>query len=169
MIIIYIFGGLLLLFLLLTVLVPGSFKLSRTREVSCSTQQLVAFVSDFKNYAEWNPWLSRDETIQIDITGRAGQVGHALSWKGKRTGAGKMEITAVNEHSISWLIHYQKPWASTGKDEWTLKPTTNGKCEITWVHEGNLPWPFARLMGGFIRRNLAYQHNAALENISNRL
>lgn len=169
MIIIYIFGGLLLLFLLLTVLVPGNFKLSRTRELSCSSQQLLAFVSDFNNYSEWNPWLSRDETVQIELTGTAGRVGHALSWKGKRTGAGKMELTALNDHSISWFIHYQKPWSSTGKDEWTIKSLATGNCEVTWKHEGNLPWPFARLMGGFIRRNLAYQHNAALENIAKNL
>lgn len=168
MIIIYIFGGLLLVFLLLTLLAPGRFQLLRTGEVGCSTQQLLSFVADFNNYSEWNPWLTRDDSVKITIDGQPGKPGHSLSWKGRRTGSGKIELVSLNENSIHWLIQYEQPWKTRGNDLWNIKQLAPGKCEISWQHEGNLPWPFARLMGGFIRRNLGYQHKTALENLGSK-
>ena len=165
MITIYVFGGLLLLFLLLTLLAPAQFTLLRTGEVSCSPQQLLKFVSNLDNYSAWNPWLMRDESVQINITGSVAQAGHQLAWKGKKTGAGKIELLSVNENAIEWLIQYERPWKTTGSDQWTIKPTAADKCEITWKHQGRLPWPFARIMGGLIRRNLAYQFETALRNV----
>lgn len=165
MIFIYVFGGLLLLFLLLTLLAPGRFVVERKAELAASAQAVSQIIADFHRYTEWNPWMTRDETVQISVSGAAATAGHCLSWKGKKTGSGEIVLQSANDSAIHWLIHYTKPWKMKGEDRLSLRSTGANKVEISWQHRGQLPWPFARLMGGFVRRSLGYQFESAFENL----
>lgn len=165
MIFIYVFGGLLILFLLLTLLAPGRFVVERKAELNGSPQQILQILADFNRYTEWNPWMTRDETVQIGISGSAATVGHSLTWKGKKSGAGEIVLQSANDSAIHWLILYTKPWKMQGEDRLQLRSTGPNQTEISWQHRGQLPWPFARLMGGFVRRSLGYQFESAFENL----
>lgn len=166
--VIYIFGGLLLLFVLLTLLAPSVFRINKSRQVDCTVQTLLSYVADFNNYSEWNPWLTRESNINTTISGAPGRAGHSINWEGKITGKGSIELIALKQDSVEWLINYEKPWKTTGKDLWTVRNMGGDQCEINWVHEGRLPWPFARLMGGFVRRSLSIQFEKALDNLGNK-
>ena len=165
MIFIFVFGGLLLLFLLLTLLAPGHFVVERKADLNGNPQQILQIIRDLNRYTEWNPWMTRDETVQIIVNGTAGTAGHRLGWKGKKTGAGEIVLQSANDSTIHWLIHYTKPWKMKGEDRISLRSSGDNKVQISWQHQGQLPWPFARLMGGFIRRSLGYQFESAFENL----
>ncbi len=166
MIIVYSFGGLLLLFLILTLLAPKKFVVQRQSVIQASPHQIIGFLSNLNNYTNWNKWLLADTSVQVQVNDTPGTDKHNLTWSGKAVGKGNIRLIEIHPSKLSWSIQYQKPWNLSAIETWELKAKGAAQTEVTWKQEGNLPWPIARIMGGYIRRSMGFQYDSAFENLN---
>jgi hypothetical protein len=165
MIIVYIFGGLILLLLILAAFMPKTFNVEKTIIVNCPVAHVKSKVSDLNHYKVWNPWQQMDKTSTNLITGTPHTPGHRYAWKGKKIGEGQLTLRDADSKHLHFDLEFFKPWKSSAKDNWLFENWGTDETKITWQNSGGLPWPIARLMGPMISKNLNQQFAQGLVNL----
>ena len=96
-------------------------------------------LKNFKNWPHWSPWIVMEPDATLTYSDRQGQVGATYGWSGVLIGSGSMELLEVNEHKLSMVIHFLKPFKSTANVGFHLLEE-DGSTKVTWYMDGNLPF-----------------------------
>lgn len=115
------------------------FEIEESVKIDKSLGGVRPFVADFAKWPEWSPWIYMEPDALVTPTGRAGEPGHAYSWKGKIVGAGNMQITRSTETEIDMNLQFTEPFKSKSKVFFELR-TDGQKTEVTWKMKGSLPF-----------------------------
>src|SRR3954468_10394147 len=82
-----------------TYFLPSHYQISNSIEINKPVDVVYAQVADYNNWKAWGPWIEMEPDAKITLAGNPAEVGHSMSWDGKKLGEGSMTIAAVNPHS----------------------------------------------------------------------
>lgn len=109
---------------------------SRSTVVNAPVEKLFNTLNDFNTWTSWSPWLIMDPNAKVDVR----DDNKYYSWEGPRTGSGNMAITTeVENQSIDYDLTFLKPWKSTAKVKFELKPK-DGSTEVRWLMDSSMPF-----------------------------
>lgn len=128
----------LVVFLLIVVLLqPAEFRISRTAVIPAPPAAVFAQINDFHQWNDWSPWAKLDPNAKNSFDGPASGVGAKFAWSGNNeVGEGTMTITESKPNeSVGMKLDFVRPFAATSMTQFTLKPVDGGTA-VTWSMSG---------------------------------
>jgi uncharacterized protein YndB with AHSA1/START domain len=126
--------------------VADIFKVERSTVIEAPPETVFPFINDFHQWALWSPWEKIDADLAKTFSGAEAGPGAVYEWSGKKTGAGRMEITAATPSTMIKIdLQFLRPFKQRNQTEFSLRPSGTG-AEVTWTMTGahNL---MSKLMG----------------------
>lgn len=155
-------GVLILIILVLPVMLPSKFSMSRSIEIDAPVATVFTKLTDLNEYVKWNPFPEGDPTNTTEVTGVG--IGSYLVWKGEKTGEGKMIIAAIEpEQKIGIKMEFYKPMSAEGTVHWITKTASSGKTEMVWTFDQDLKY-FNRYFGLFMDAMMGKHFEKGLSN-----
>lgn len=147
-IVLYILVGLIAIVLLLGLIAPKTYNVSRTVEILRPKGEVFEYLKSLKKMDEWSPWAEKDPDMEKKFTGTDGEVGAISYWNGnKDVGEGEQEITRIIEgERIESELRFLKPWKSTSDCYTVVDDAGNGKTKVTWGFSGKNKFPMSIMM-----------------------
>lgn len=144
----YILAGIALLLLVLTLLAPKTYDVSRSIGISRSRGEVFEYLKSLKRMDEWSPWAKKDPNMEKKFTGTDGEVGATSYWNGnKDVGEGEQEITKIVEgERVESELRFLKPWKSTSDCYMVVKEDGQGQTMVTWGFSGKNKFPMSIMM-----------------------
>ena len=130
-------AAIVVVFLVVVFLQPSTYHVERSKLIDAPAEMVWAQISDFENWKAWNPWQRMEPDQTIVLAGEPGGLGHSSSWKGEKTGEGKMTIveTARPTH-LGIELEFLAPMHNTAESAFDLTPQDAG-VNVTWSMNGN--------------------------------
>lgn len=116
---------------------PNDFSVTRSATFATTPDTVFPYLNSQKKANEWSPWIELDPQATFTFSGPDEGVGSSIAWDGNQNmGAGDSTITesTSNEHIVIQL-HFIRPFESTSRVDYTLKPEGNGTL-MTWTMSG---------------------------------
>lgn len=147
MIFLYILAGIVLLILVLAVLAPKTYEVSRSIEIAKPKHEVFDYLKLLKNQDYWSPWGKRDPNMEKKFTGTDGEVGATSYWKGnKEVGEGEQELTKIMEaERIESQLRFLKPFKSSSEAFMTTQDLGSA-TKVTWGFKGHNKFPMSIMM-----------------------
>ncbi len=147
MVVLYIVGGLVVLLLILALVAPKDFAVSREIVVSKDQEFVFNSLRSIKEQTKWSPWSTRDPNMKSEFRGTDGEVGSVNYWLGnKDVGEGEQEITKLTpSSSVETELRFLKPWKATNKAYFTIEEVGTG-TKVTWGFSGSNKIPMNIMM-----------------------
>jgi hypothetical protein len=125
------------LFLVIGLLLPSHFFVSRSITIKAKPEDIYAQLDDPKAWKNWSIWTRRDPAMEIVYGNVAHGVGASWSWKSKTEGDGIMTFTAGDpSKQLTYKLEFPSyGMVSTGILK--LEPGTDG-VKLTWTNEGDM-------------------------------
>lgn len=144
---IYILLGIIGLIIILGLLAPKSYDVSRKIVIKKPIGEVYNYLRFIKNQANWGPWEERDPDMKKNFTGSDGEVGFISAWEGnKEVGSGEQEITGLDENSeVRTQLRFLKPFKSTS-DAFIRTAEVEEGTEVTWGFAGKNKFPVSIFM-----------------------
>lgn len=144
----YVLAGIVLLVLILAMIAPKTYNVSRSVEIAKPKSEVFAYLRSLKKQGEWSPWGKRDPNMQQKFTGTDGEVGSMSYWNGnKEVGEGEQEITKiVDGERIESELRFLKPWKSTSDAYITTEEVDANTTKVTWGFSGKNKFPMTIMM-----------------------
>lgn len=148
MLFVYILAGILLLIILLYLLGPATYDVSRTIEINRPPAEVYDYLKFLKNQDEWSPWQKKDPDMKKEFRGTDGTVGAVSSWVGnKDVGSGEQEITRLVEGSrVESKLRFFKPWKSQSDAYMEVEQVSEGLSRVRWGFSGKNGFPMRLMM-----------------------
>lgn len=147
----YILVGIIVLILLLAILAPKSYDVSRSTEISRPKSEVFDYLRSLKKMDEWSPWAKKDPNMEKKFIGVDGEVGATSYWNGnKDVGEGEQEIKKIIDGKrIESELRFLKPWKSTSDCYMNIDDAGGGKTKVTWGFSGKNKFPMS-IFGLFV-------------------
>lgn len=144
----YIVGGIVLLVLILAMIAPKTYNVSRSIEIAKPKKEVFENLRFLKNQDSWSPWNKKDPNMEKKFTGTDGEVGAISYWNGnKDVGEGEQELTKiVDGERIESELRFMKPWKSTSDAYLTTEAVGENNTKVTWGFSGNNKFPMSIMM-----------------------
>ena len=144
----YIFIGLVALVLILAMIAPKTYDVSRSISISKPVSEVFEYVKLLKNQDEWSPWGKKDPNMIKEFTGKDGEVGAISRWKGnKEVGEGEQELTGITQNNeIRSQLRFLKPWKSQSDAYLRVADEGSGSTKVTWGFSGKNKFPMSIMM-----------------------
>jgi uncharacterized protein YndB with AHSA1/START domain len=143
--ILQIIGALILVVLVVPAFLPQKFSMSRSIEINAPVTTVFSKLTDLNEYVKWNPFPEGDPTNTAQVSGTG--AGSSLTWKGDKTGEGKMTIASIEpEQKIAVKMDFYKPMSGEGMVHWITTPKSESATEMVWTFDQDLPY-FSRYFG----------------------
>lgn len=121
---------------------PDSFRLARSTTVAAPPEKVFALINDLRQFNTWNPFARKEPSAVITYDSASAGVGGAYSWKGDKTGEGRMQIVeSVPSQRVSAKLDFVKPFEAHNVVDFTIQPQGNGST-VTWAMQGPMPYFF---------------------------
>ncbi|EAR14439.1 MULTISPECIES: SRPBCC family protein [Robiginitalea] len=145
---IYILAAILVLLIILYLIAPARYDVSRNILINRPPAVVFEYLKYLKNQDEWSPWAKRDPDMKKEYRGTDGTVGFVSSWEGnKEVGAGEQEITRIQEGSrIESELRFLKPWKSTSDAYIEVEPAAGDATRVRWGFSGQNGFPMRLMM-----------------------
>jgi hypothetical protein len=107
-----------------------------------------------------------EPSVVLTYDSASAGVGGAYSWKGDKTGEGRMQITeSVPAQRVSAKLDFSKPFEAHNKVDFTVQPQGSGST-VTWAMHGPMPY-LNRLMTIFfdMDKTVGKDFEAGLANL----
>jgi hypothetical protein len=116
---------------------PSTYHVERSITVAAPVDLPFGLVNDFHRWRFWSPWEALDPKMKKTFDGPYAGPGAIYEWAGnKDAGKGRMTILESKPYeSISILLEFTEPWASTNHTSFTFQPVPEG-VQVTWAMEG---------------------------------
>jgi len=146
-ILLYILIGLVLLIIVLAIIAPKSYDVSRSVQINKSLPEVFSYLKSLKNQDNWSPWAEKDPDMKKTFTGVDGEAGCISAWEGnKEVGSGEQEMMEVIENEIiRSQLRFLKPFKSTS-DAYLKVSTKDAGTEVIWGFSGNNKFPISIMM-----------------------
>ena len=144
----YILGGIVLLVILLALIAPKTYDVSRSIVIAKPRNEVFAYLKSLKKQDEWSPWSKKDPDMKKEFRGTDGEVGAISYWNGnKEVGEGEQEITKIIDgERVESELRFLKPWKSTSNAYMVVEDAENGSTRVTWGFSGNNKFPMSIMM-----------------------
>jgi len=159
------------LFLLVTAFLPTEYEMSRSIRIEARPGIIYNQVADLRAWQEWNPWNTKDPSIEITYGEKQIGAGASYRWEGETSGSGRMEI--IEAHP-PLLITYRLEFGGYEKTPSTSKilltpDPQGGPTEVTWSFEGSVGDQFfARWMSVMIDSLVGKSYEEGLQALKKR-
>lgn len=144
----YILAGIVLLVILLALIAPKTYDVSRSVVIAKPRSEVFAYLKSLKKQDEWSPWSKKDPDMKKEFRGTDGEVGAVSYWNGnKEVGEGEQEITKIIDgERVESELRFLKPWKSTSNAYMVAEDAENGGTRVTWGFSGNNKFPMSIMM-----------------------
>jgi uncharacterized protein YndB with AHSA1/START domain len=160
-------GVIVALLLAIPAVLSSKMQITRSIEIQSSPAAVHAYLADLNQYPKWNPFSENDPGSINQITGTG--VGSALTWKGEKTGEGKMTITQIQPNQrIQLKLEFYTPMAGEALIEWATDAIDAGKTRMTWSMNQDLPY-FQRYFGLVMDGMIGKTFDRCLGNLKKQL
>ncbi len=148
MIVVYIVLGIIVLFLLLSMIGPKDYTVTRSITIDRNRGDVYQHMTSLVRFDEWSPWAKRDPNMEKSFRGTDGEVGFVSHWKGnKEVGEGEQEIKKLVENErIETHLRFIKPFKAESDAWWDFEDDGEG-TKVTWGIYGENKSPISRVMG----------------------
>ncbi len=145
----------------------GQWSASSTQVIEASPEQVMAVITDFRQWPEWTAWShERDPEGEWSFEGDPGTVGHSMSWDGKELGRGHMELTELRFDGLDFDLYFGRS-KKVNEGSFYLQETDAG-TQVTWVTTGPLGL-MGRLFRGTIEEAVAADFDQGLASLEQRV
>lgn len=144
----YIFGGIILLIIILALIAPKSYEVSRNITINKPLPEVFNYLKSLKNQDNWSPWAEKDPNMKKTFTGTDGEVGFISAWESdhKHVGSGEQEIISITENKeVAAQLRFLKPFKSQS-DAYTRVNEDDGGTKVTWGFSGKNKFPVSIMM-----------------------
>jgi len=147
MTLLYIIAGIVLLVIILGIIAPKSYKVSRSIDIKQNIYKTFEYLKSLKKQDEWSPWGKRDPNMKKEFSGTDGEVGAISKWEGnKEVGSGEQEITnVVDKQLVETQLRFLKPFKSTSDAFLKVIEIEEG-TRVTWGFKGKNKFPMSIMM-----------------------
>ncbi len=138
-ILLYILIGLVGLFVILGLLAPKEFSVTRSTEIDAPRSTVFKHIKTFENRDVWSPWYAMDPNVERNVEGTDGEVGAKQSWEGnpETVGTGSQTITEiVDNESVKTALQFVIPFESNAEGLLNLDDADGGKTKTSWTLSG---------------------------------
>jgi hypothetical protein len=145
---IYILVGIVLILILLGLIAPKNYEVSRSIVIDRNIKEVFQFLKLVKNQDNWSPWKKKDPNMVQSSIGADGEVGFISKWKGnKKVGEGEQEIISIIENeSIDTQLRFFKPWKSESIGHFVVNTVEDKQTLVTWGISGKNKFPMSIFM-----------------------
>lgn len=144
----YIIVGILLLIVILGLIAPKSYEVSRSIIINKPLSEVFTYLKSLKNQDNWSPWAERDPNMKKTFTGTDGEIGCISAWESdhKQVGSGEQEIMSISDDKeITTQLRFLKPFKSQS-DAYTRVAEMDGGTKVTWGFSGKNKFPVSIMM-----------------------
>lgn len=131
-------AGLLIVgFVVVVLLQPGTFRIERSRDVAAPSWVVFNVVNNFHRWPAWSPWEKLDPNMKKQHSGSETGAGAVYEWSGNNdVGKGRMTITeSTPPEKISIKLEFMEPFEATNTTLFSFTPKGKGTT-VTWAMEG---------------------------------
>jgi len=126
----------ILVVLLLASQKPDDFLISRSIDIKAKPEVIFPLINDFHEWEKWSPYEHIDADLKKTFSGSKRGVGAVYEYDGKKSGAGRMEITDSNEaNKIDLRLLLIKPMPADNVVNFSLEHNGN-ITKVTWQMTG---------------------------------
>jgi hypothetical protein len=118
-----------------------NYEVRRTITINQPCATIIGYLSDFRNWPEWSPWLVLEPDCPTQFEGIQGDVGASYQWNGKLIGAGTMTLIEKDVDSLNMALEFLSPFKSKADVNFEVVQTNNSSV-VTWSMKSKLPWLF---------------------------
>lgn len=146
--VLYIIAGIVLLVLLLAMLAPKTYDVSRSIEIEKPKNDVFSVLRSLKKQDEWSPWAKKDPNMKKEFKGIDGEVGAISYWLGnKDVGEGEQEITKIIEgERVEGQLRFMKPFKSESDCYFITDEVSADSTKVTWGFSGKNKFPMSIMM-----------------------
>lgn len=169
--IVYIIGGIIVLFLLIGLLTKKDFSLEKNITINKPRQEVFNYAKLLKNQEFYSVWVMKDPNIKLVYTGVDGTVGAGSAWESnnKNVGIGAQEIIElVDGESMKTEIRFKKPFEATNYAVNRITDAGNGQTKISTMFSGRSKFPM-NVMNLVIGKMVGKDMEKNLENMKSNL
>jgi len=144
----YIIIGILLLIIILALIAPKSYEVSRSITINKPLSEVFTYLKSLKNQDNWSPWAERDPNMKKTFTGTDGEVGCISAWESdhKQVGSGEQEITSITDNKeVTTQLRFLKPFKSESDAYMRVDDVSDG-TKVTWGFSGKNKFPVSIMM-----------------------
>lgn len=116
-----------------------SYEVRRSTTIKGSCADIIEYLSDFKNWPTWSPWLILEPTCPVEYYGEQQHVGAGYSWNGDMIGTGSMTLTDQDSNSLDMALEILSPFQTLAQVRFEVLQS-NDSCVLTWIMTSKLPW-----------------------------
>lgn len=131
-----ILGGLLGIFLIVSLLMPSTTLIERTTVINAPAPVVFENVNNIRKWNKWSYWMLLDTAQIVTYAGPESGVGASYSWDGKKTMKGTLTITE-SAPSQNIKINLDFAGQGTGKAEWKFE-AGDGVTNVTETFTSDL-------------------------------
>ena len=159
------------LFIIIVVLQPADFRVTRSTTIAAPAQIVFAQVYDFHKWEAWSPWAKLDPSMKTTHSGAPAGVGAVYAWSGNdKVGEGRMTLSETRPNELIVInLEFIKPFAANNTTEFVFKPEAD-KTQVTWNMSGkhnfiskafSLFMNMDKMVGGDFEKGLAQLKSVA--------
>jgi uncharacterized protein YndB with AHSA1/START domain len=116
---------------------PTRFAFERSGLISANAEKVFPFISRLDQCGKWSTYEVRDPAMNKSYSGVDGTPGAMMTFHGKKSGAGTIEIKKVVPHElVEFRLVMTKPFACDNVIKYSLK-SEGEKSLFTWSMEGD--------------------------------
>jgi len=145
---------------------PDTLHVERSATIQAPPEEIFPLISDFRRWASWSPYETRDPAMKKTYGGAAQGKGAVYEWEGNsEVGQGRMEITDADPSRITIKLDFIKPLEGHNVADFALVPQ-GGTTNVTWSMDGPSPY-IGKLIGVFMNmdRMIGSDFEAGLANL----
>ena len=155
----------LVLVVLVGYAMPETAHVERSVVIDAPREAVFPLVNELPNWTRWDPWHEMEPTVVREYTDATSGAGAAYTWRGEKTGAGKLTVTEVvpNER-IETDLYFE----GQGEAECSYRFSAlgDGRTEVTWAFDTSADGsPVGRWFNVFMDRMLGPDFERGLGNL----
>ena len=125
-----------------------TFRLERSAAIQAPPEAIFPLVDDFRRWTQWSPWEKLDADLKRTYSGAPSGLGAVYAWEGRKSGSGRMEITALEPAArIVIKLDFIKPFTAHNTAEFSFVREGDG-ARVTWAMTGPVTF-MSKIMGLF--------------------
>lgn len=156
-------GVLLLILIVVSFFLPSKLHIEKSAEINAPAAVVFEQFNTLQNWEQWSPWVKMDPQSKREYFGSGSGEGSGYTWKGEKTGEGKLTITESNPYTsiVTELdMRGNKVYPGFNFEE------SDGKTKVTWYFDSDAGWnPFGRYMNLMIKGMLGHQFEQGLHDV----
>lgn len=156
---------LLVVLVVITIIQPSEYRVSRTLTMAAPAQDIFAQLNDFHRWEAWSPWAKLDPAAKTSFEGPSAGKGAIFAWSGNsKVGEGRMTlIESTPDSLVRTRTDFVKPFVGSSYSEFKLHPEGN-RTTVSWTMFGQndfigkamcLVISMEKVLGGEMEKGLA--------------